>query len=81
MQFRSKVLVRLVEAHRLLRVDYEVACVNIVTLHDHIEDFRLVYLTFLHEVNNLVLNSDRMVRIVIQLGLQFVFELTVLLEE
>ena len=81
MQFRSKVLVGLVEAHCFCSVDYEVACVDIVALHDHFEDFRLMYLTFLHEVNDLVLNCDRVVRIVIQLSLQLIFELTVLLEE
>ena len=54
----SEVLVWLVEAHRLLRVDHEVTRVNVVAFHDHFEDFRLVYGSFLHEVDNLILDHD-----------------------
>jgi len=39
---RSKVLVWLVEAKQFLSVDGEVARVDIVSLHDHFEDFGLM---------------------------------------
>lgn len=81
MVFVSKVLVGLIEAHGLSGVDSEVARVDIVALHDHIEDFRLMNSAFFHEVDHLILNCKSMVNIVIQLDLELVFELTVLLQE
>ena len=61
----SEVVVGLVEAHGLLCVDDEVACINVVAFHDHLEDFRLVNSAFLHEADALILNGDHVVHIVI----------------
>lgn len=77
----SEVLVWLVEAHGFLRVDHEVARVNVVALHDHFKDLRLVHSAFLHEVDHLVLHSHRVVHVVVQLHLQLVFQLAVLFKE
>ena len=77
----SHVFVWFVEAHRLLCVDNEVTCVNIVAFHDHFEDFRLVHRTFLHEGDDLILHSECMIDIVVELYLHLVLQLSILLEE
>ena len=77
----SEVLVWLGETESLFSVDSEVRSVDIVSLHDHIKDFRLVNGSFLHEVDDLILDSDGVVHIVVKLDLELVFELTVLFEE
>ena len=77
----SEVLVRLMEAHRLLRVDHEVTRVNVVAFHDHFKDFGLVNGSLFHEVDDLILHSDRMVDIVVKLHLDLILQLSVFLEE
>ena len=77
----SHVFVWFGEAQRLLCVDDEVARVNVVAFQDHFEDLGLVHRAFLHERDDLVLHSDGMVDIVIELNLHLILQLTVLLEE
>ena len=77
----SEVLVGLGEAESFLSVDDEVASVNVVALHDHFEDFRLMDSAFLHEADDLVLDSNGVINVVIKLNLDLIFQLTVLLLE
>lgn len=77
----SIVVGRLVEADIVLGVDLEIAGINVVALHDHFEDLRLMHRTLLHEIQNLILHSDRLVHVVLHLQLQLVFQLTVLFQE
>ena len=77
----SEVLVWLLEAHRLLRIDHEVARVDVVAFHDHFEDFGLMDGALFHEVDDLILHSDRMVNIIVKLHLHLVLQLSVFLEE
>ena len=65
------------EATNFSCVNHEVARVNIVSLHYHFENFRLVNGTFFHELNALVLNCDSMVHIVIKLHLNLILQLSV----
>ena len=62
-------------------VDLEITCVNIVSLHYHFKNFRLMDGTLFHEVNGFVLDGDGLVHVVFELDLQLVLELAVLLEE
>ena len=77
----SHVFVWFGEAQRLLCVDDEVTRVDVVAFQDHFEDFGLVHRAFLHERDDLVLHSDGMVDIVIELHLHLILQLSVLLEE
>jgi len=77
----SKVLVWLVETKCFLSVDGEVARVNIVALHDHLEDFGLMNSTLLHEVDDLILDCDGVINVVVKLHLKLVLKLSVFLEE
>ena len=77
----SKVFVGFVETHGLCGVDDEIAGVDVVSLHDHLEDLWLVNCALFHKVNDLVLDRDGVVHIVVQLHLQLVLELSVLLQE
>ncbi len=75
----SHVVVWLVEAQGLSSVHNEVRCVNVITLHHHLENFRLMNRAFFHELDALVLHSDRVVHIVVKLNFELVFELAVFL--
>ena len=77
----SHVFVWFGEAQRLLCVDDEVARVDVVAFQDHFEYLGLVHSAFLHERDDLVLHSDGMVDIVIELNLHLILQLSVLLEE
>jgi len=61
-------------------VDREVSGVDVVSLEDHLQNFRLMHGTFLHQVQNLVLLSNRVVDVVVQLELHLVLKLSVLLQ-
>ena len=50
-------------------VDFEITGIDIVTLHYHLEYFWLVNCSFFHKVDDFVLDSDRMIHIVIKLNL------------
>ena len=63
-------------SHRVVSVDHKVRSIDIVTLKNHLEDFRLVHSTFLHKLNHLVLHSDLVIDVVVQLGLHLILELT-----
>ena len=77
----SIVFVWFVETHGLGSVDDEVRCVNVVTLHDHLENLGLVHCTLFHEVNDLILYCDCVINIVVQLDLQLILQLSILLQE
>jgi hypothetical protein len=62
-------------------VDFKVTCVDIVTLHHHLEHFRLMHGTLLHKVDYLVLDCDSMVDVVVELDLELVLQLPVLLQK
>jgi hypothetical protein len=62
-------------------VDFKVTRVDIVTLHNHLEHFRLMHGTLLHKVDYLVLDSDGMVDVVIELNLELVLQLPILLQK
>ena len=72
---------RLVESDRVIRVNSEVRRVDVVALEDHLHNLRLVNGTLLHEANDLVLMSDGMINVVIELDLHFILELTGLVHE
>lgn len=72
----SVIVIGLVESDIVLSVDNEVGGVNVVTLHDHLEDLWLMDGTLLHKVDNLILNHNCMINVVIELNLNFVFQLT-----
>ena len=62
-------------------VDDEVRCIYIVAFEDHLEYLWLMDSTLLHEIDDLVLDSDCMVDIVIKLNLNFILKLTGFCEE
>ena len=74
-------MVGLVEAHSLSCVDREVASVNVVTFHDHFENFRLVDSAFFHKADDLVLHHHSVINIVVKLNCDLVLELTILAQE
>ena len=69
------------EATNFSCVNHEVARVNIVSLHYHLKDLRLMDGALFHKLDALVLNCDRMVHIVVKLNLNLVLQLSVLLHE
>lgn len=71
----------LTETHRVISVDCEVTCINVVALEDHFEDLWLVDCAFLHETDDLVLLGDGLLDVVVQLHLDFVLDLAGLVEE
>jgi hypothetical protein len=77
----SIVVVWLLESNVVRGVDFKVASVDIVTLHYHLEHFRLVHGTFFHKVDYLVLNGDGVVDVVVKLHLKLVLQLSVLLQK
>lgn len=77
----SVVVVWLLEAHVVRSVDGEVGAVDVVTLHNHLENFWLMHNSLLHEVNDFVLDCDGVVHIMVKLHLQFVLKLSILLQE
>ena len=74
-------MVRLVEAHSLSCVDRKVARVNVVALHHHFENLRLVHRSFFHKADDLVLDHDCMIDVVVELNCHLVLQLTILAEE
>lgn len=75
------IVVRLVESDVVLCIDDEITGINIVTLKNHFKDFGLMHCSFLHEVNNFILDYDCMINVVIKLNLYFVLKLTLLAHE
>lgn len=75
------VVVGFVESDVVFSVNDEVACVNVVSFKNHLEDFRLMHSTFLHEVDNFILDNDGMIYVVIELHLNFVLKLSLLGQE
>ena len=49
----------------VVSVDHEVRSIDIVTFKNHFEDLRLVYSTFLHKLNHLVLHGDLVINVVV----------------
>ncbi len=75
------VVIRLIESDIVLSINDEVASINIVTLENHLEHLWLMNCTFLHEIDNFILDNNSMVDIVIELYLHFIFHLTSLRQE
>lgn len=69
------------ESDRVVGVDDEIRCINVVAFQDHLEHFWLMDCTLLHELNDLILLSDRLFDVVIQLSLDLVLQLTSLGQE
>lgn len=69
------VVVRLIESDIVFCIDDEVTCVDVVTLHCPFKYFWLVNSSFLHEIYYLILYSDGMVYIVVQLHLELILKL------
>ena len=65
----SVVLVGLLEPDVVCSVDLKVRRIDIVALYYHFKHFRLVNGALFHEVNDLVLHSNRVVDVVIHLDL------------
>ena len=65
--------------HGVVSVDGEVTSVDVVSLEDLLEHFRLVDSAFLHKVDDLILLDDGMLGVVVKLALDLVLELTTLL--
>lgn len=80
-QTHSEVGVGFVESHVVSGVDHVITSINIVSLHDHLKDLRLVNSSFLHEVNDLILNHHSVIDVVFKLYLDFVLKLSVLLQD
>ena len=78
---RSIVMGWLVESDRVVGVDDEVRCINVVAFQDHLEHFWLMDCTFFHELNDLILLADVLIDVVIQLHLGLVLQLTSLGQE
>lgn len=77
----SVVVSGLVESDRVIRVNSEVRRVDVVALEDHLHDLRLMNGALLHEADDLVLMSDSVVNVVIELHLHLILELTGLVHE
>jgi len=71
----------LMESNRVVSVDYEVGGIDIVAFKHHLEDLWLMHGTLLHELNNLILLSNCVIDVVVELGLHLVFELSSLCQE
>ena len=70
-----------VRSHCVIGVDNEVGGIDIVSLKDHVEYFWLMYNSFFHEVDDLVLLGNGMINVVVKLYLDFVFKLTGLIQK
>ena len=68
-------------SNRVISVNNEVRCIDVVTLAYHLEDLGLMNGTLFHKLNNFILMSNGVIDIVVQLNLNFVFELTGLVHE
>lgn len=66
---------------RVISVDNEVRGIDIVTFAYHLKDLWLMNCSLFHKLNNFILMSDGMIDIMVQLNLNFVFELTSLVHE
>jgi len=75
------VVIRFIESDIVLSINNEIACVNVVSFHDHIKYFWLMNSSFFHEVDGFILDHESMVTIVVQLNLEFVFQLTLFSQE
>ena len=76
----SVVLVGFLEPDVVCSVDLKVRGIDIVALYYHFKHFRLVHGALLHEENDLVLYSYRVVDVVIHLDLQLILKLPILLQ-
>lgn len=77
----SVVVSWLVEPDRVVGVDGEVTGVDVVALENHLEYFRLVHSSLLHEVYHLVLLGNSLFHVVVKLHLHFILKLTCLRQE
>lgn len=62
-------------------VDNEIVGVNVVTLDDSLEDLWVVHNTFLHEVDDLILDGTTQILEVVKLASQFMLQLALLVKE
>lgn len=69
------------ESNRMVSVDNEVRCIDIVTFEHHLEDLWLMHCSLLHKLNDLVLLCNGMVHVMVKLGLNFVLELSCFRQE
>ena len=81
MHLYSVIVVRLVESNTVVCINDEIAGVDVVSLHDHFEDLRLVHSTLLHEIYDLILYHNSVINVVVKLNLQFILKLTCLVQE
>lgn len=72
------VVVGLVEPDVVLCADGEVTGIDVVTLHYHFENLWLVDLTFLHEVDDFILDHNSVIDEVLDLNLELVLKLSLL---
>ena len=68
-------------SHRVVSVNNEVRCINIVSFKNHFKHLWLMNSTLLHELDNFVLMCDGLINVVINLNLGLVLQLTALCEE
>ena len=77
----SVVVAWLVEPNVVFSVDHEVTSVDVVSLENHFKYFWLVDDALLHEVDDFILNNDRMINVVVELNLHLVLQLACLVHE
>lgn len=65
-----------VESYIIFSIDDKISSINVIAFKHHIKYFWLVNGTLFHKVNYLILYKDLMVYIVVQLNLDFIFELS-----
>lgn len=65
----------------VISVDNEVRGIDVVAFCNHLEHLGLVNCTFFHKLDDFVLMGDSVINVVVQLDLDFVFELTGLVHE
>ena len=69
------------ESDTVVCIDDKVRGVNVIAFQDHFKHFWLVHCAFLHEVDDLILDRNRMIHVVVQLNLSFVFKLSSFIQE
>ena len=60
----------------VIGIDDKVGSINVVSFQYHLEHFWLMDASFFHEIDNFVLDGNRVINVIIELNLNLVFQLT-----
>ena len=58
-------MIRLIESDIMLSIYDEITCINVVSLYHHFKHLWLMNFAFFHKVDDFILDSYRMVHIVV----------------